>query len=137
MVINIALVVLVTTQVWFIFDYEAGYARQQYWAFRYMFMVIDIIYFTLYLAFKDETDDHTPVINFNTPSDFQQHLFMVQNTFQTLNNYMFQDVDLDSISLNILGYDKELGAVESFPVNINDGFVTEAFNVNDMTSLKV
>lgn len=50
---------------------------------------------------------------------------------------MFQHVDMDSLNLNILGYDKELGGIESFPVNVSNGFITDAFNVNDITSLKV
>jgi len=119
---NIILVILVTLQVSIIFDYTAASPRETERTFRYIFM--------------NATDDESQVAKFNTPMDFQDHLLSVQDIFRDFNDYMFQNLTLETTLFQLHAYYKyPIERKETYNIDIEDGFV-EPFNASELNSIK-
>jgi len=119
---------LVSSQVYFLYDTNAAYSREEQRSFRYMFM-------------KTE-DDHSPSKDFISLSDIQEHLKNVQDTFQTLEKKIFQKANTSEAYYSVqsrykipIYHDTKKPKNPKTMVNIDEGF-KKPFDVEDPASIK-
>jgi len=68
--------------------------------------------------------------------DLQDHLLSVQDIFRDFNDYMFQNLTLETTIFQIHAYYKyPIERKETYNINIEEGFV-EPFNASELNSIK-
>jgi len=115
------LVFLTTTQVLVMVDSEyTAHAREQFRMFKSMLL--------------DSTEESN-IVKFLTVADFQEHLQMLVDNFQNMNETIYQNYYDDEASFSIAIYYIVSGS-HIFPVDFNTG-VVGPLNPSDPSSVKV